>query len=532
MTGRMRQCRVVVAGVVLALALLRGARAQERAAFTIVALPDTQRYSEKFPGTFLCQAGWIAAERERESIVFVTHLGDLVEHRGELKEWQRADRAMRILDGVVPYSACIGNHDLGTTNAFAFFGPARYAGRSGYLGAAPNGLSHAQLVAAGGYRLLHLNLVYAPDAATLDWARGVVAAYAESPAIISTHDNLGLAARTANGEALWNAFVSRTPQIFLVLNGHTHGEYWQVSTNVAGGRVIEILSDYQENLAGGEGDLRLLRFDLPRNRLEVETYSPLLDRANTNVSSRFGFDMAYGATIQVRAPVGRGPSGFLGRKPEYGAAPAPTAPVAAPDSLPPPPAGVTRLRFRQGVAGYTGSVDTELREAQAGMGQGEQPTISVDGDDPAGSGKRTQVLLRFDALFGAGTNTLPPAATIVAATLRLQVVNDGAGLALHRLLLPWDAAATWERLQDGVAADGREAVEQPELRVGRGGVGVQVPMGPLALDVTASLRAWQGGAANCGWVMLPLPAGSDGTDFASAEAADVRQRPELTVDYR
>lgn len=63
-------------------------------------------------------------------------------------------------------------------------------------------------------------------------------------------------------------------------------------------------SDFQDNPDGGEGDLRILRFDIPTNRLEVETYSPLLDRATTSFGSRFGFDVEFGETIRVAAPVG------------------------------------------------------------------------------------------------------------------------------------------------------------------------------------------------------------------------------------
>ena len=47
--------------------------------FTIIVLPDTQYYSESFPAVFDNQTQWIADNIEQMNIVFVTHLGDVVD---------------------------------------------------------------------------------------------------------------------------------------------------------------------------------------------------------------------------------------------------------------------------------------------------------------------------------------------------------------------------------------------------------------------------------------------------------------------
>jgi len=318
-----RGCRRIVLAATILIACT-SACAVERTPFTVVVLPDTQFYSERYPGTYLSQTAWIAATREQEHIAFVTHLGDLVQNHDRRVEWERADRAMRLLDLTVPYSACFGNHDLGSSHCTDFFGPARYAGRPWYLGADPGGHNHAQIFEAGGYRILHLNLEFGAGDKAVAWARSVAAEHAALPAILSTHDYLGLGSRTPTGERLWADFVSQTPRIFLVLNGHIHGEFWQVSENRAGGRVIEILSDYQDNPNGGEGDLRILRFDVAADRLEIETYSPLLDRVNASPAGRFGFDVEFGETIRVLTPVSRAPVAVPNRGlPVVPAAPAP-----------------------------------------------------------------------------------------------------------------------------------------------------------------------------------------------------------------
>jgi hypothetical protein len=81
-------------------------------AFSMVVLPDTQLYSQKHPDSFFAQTNWIRQNRDKESIVFVMHVGDLVQNRSKsLSEWKVADEAMAVLDGIVPYGIAIGNHD-------------------------------------------------------------------------------------------------------------------------------------------------------------------------------------------------------------------------------------------------------------------------------------------------------------------------------------------------------------------------------------------------------------------------------------
>jgi len=42
--------------------------------FTVVVLPDTQYYSDHYPEIYEAQTQWIADNRDKERIVFVTHL--------------------------------------------------------------------------------------------------------------------------------------------------------------------------------------------------------------------------------------------------------------------------------------------------------------------------------------------------------------------------------------------------------------------------------------------------------------------------
>lgn len=80
--------------------------------FSVVLLPDTQYYSEKYSDTYVAQALWIRQQAKQDNIKFVVHLGDIVQTSTQQPQWENADRALRLLDGVVPYSMARGNHDM------------------------------------------------------------------------------------------------------------------------------------------------------------------------------------------------------------------------------------------------------------------------------------------------------------------------------------------------------------------------------------------------------------------------------------
>ncbi len=83
-----------------------------KTSFSVVLLPDTQNYSEKYPNTYVAQTLWIRKRQQEDNIKFAIHLGDIVQTSTKGPEWENADRAMRLLDGVVPYSVAPGNHDM------------------------------------------------------------------------------------------------------------------------------------------------------------------------------------------------------------------------------------------------------------------------------------------------------------------------------------------------------------------------------------------------------------------------------------
>lgn len=301
----------------------------QTSSWAIVALPDTQKYtvSDTLMSYVHDQIDWIVANRSSKNIVFVSHEGDLVEHGSDLTEWKRMDAAMDKLDGVVPYSTSIGNHDYAVTgdrsssteNFRTYFGQTRYNNYGWFGGAAPNDLGHYQYFSAGGYDFLHLSLEWGVPGTTSDpntmmgWAKGVLQANKSIPTIITTHSYIwdkrgyeghATAGQGANsGRSIYNKLVKQNfaSQVFMVLNGHWHkadGQWAQVSLDRAGLNIYEMLANYQHYANGGDGWLRLIEF-LPSgganglDRIRVQTYSPSRDEFMTGGRSQFAFDLSF-----------------------------------------------------------------------------------------------------------------------------------------------------------------------------------------------------------------------------------------------
>lgn len=277
------------------------ARAQARSAtggadrddprFTIAVVPDTQYFFDGDPGdTEPVEAAfrWIERNADEENIVFTAHLGDITEN-GTEEEFAQADKVFRHLDRKrVPYSVLAGNHDVpsntnddrGPTPYLDAFGPERFRRSPGFGGASPDGYNTYRTFTAAGRRWLVLALDWRPTDATLAWAQGVIDRHPTLPVILTTHDFAmpagapGQTRLSPTGQNIWNKLVANEDQIFLTLNGHSWPPGRMTLRNAAGNEVHAHLANYQDRYYGGSGMIRLYRFDLARDTIDVETFSP------------------------------------------------------------------------------------------------------------------------------------------------------------------------------------------------------------------------------------------------------------------
>ncbi len=287
--------------------------------FEIVVIPDTQNYCEFEANAhiFTVQTQWIVDNIGARNIAFVTHEGDIVENPGSTTEWDRAKASMSVLDPgladlsdsglpdpFVPYGVCPGNHDIPTGPPPSgyyneYFPYTHYEGRSlawygGHYPSTGNDNSY-QLFSAGGMDFVVVHLEYNPGSSISDpviaWADGVLKAYADRFAIITTHAYIDTSANLiAEGAGIWNVLVQGNDNVHLVLCGHKHGEARRTDT-VNGRQVHQVLADYQSRANGGDGWLRTMRFVPAENKIYVETYSPYRDEYETDADSKFELDV-------------------------------------------------------------------------------------------------------------------------------------------------------------------------------------------------------------------------------------------------
>jgi rhamnogalacturonyl hydrolase YesR len=305
--------------------------------FTIAVLADTQYYcdcrlklSAKWGNGdlrryFFKQTEWVRDNQQRLNIKFLVHEGDIVQADAP-EEWAIAKEAMSVLDGKVPYCMCLGNHDMGfekadnkyggniavnrTTHFNTYFPREKFAARPEFGGTFDpdrhdNSWYHFE---AAGLKFLIVALEYHPRDEVLEWANRVVADHPGHRAIVLTHAYLkGNKTRTTNklklkgnnGEEIWQKFVRKHKNMFMVLCGHFSGEALLTSTGDHGNQVHQILSDYQEMHNGGESWLRYMVFKPDSNKISIHTYNPALDKFRNGSSSRF--DLDYSMTLHPKA---------------------------------------------------------------------------------------------------------------------------------------------------------------------------------------------------------------------------------------
>lgn len=306
--------------------------------FAVVVLPDTQVYAERYPDTFDSQLRWIAEHAEEYNIVFVSHVGDIVQAGNQQNEWQVARAAYDwLVDIDMPHGFSIASHDnVANGNGFdhehdsscsdqvqmdcdaidfkRYFGAQFYEEREWYRGTSPSGLSSYQRVTAEGVDLLFLHMPQDTPTAEVEWANEIMDANPGTLAHLTTHRYLfdyrltellptplsllpagrfNLLTYTLGGQGLirndgieantlFGNFIARQTNIWGVFCGHVDAEFRQVATNRARLPVYEMLSDYQDLSDGGGGWMRLLIYRPELDLVDVFSISSLTEELREN----------------------------------------------------------------------------------------------------------------------------------------------------------------------------------------------------------------------------------------------------------
>lgn len=318
--------------------------------FSIVIIPDSQSYldfrCQKNPFTqfpvnqyemYYKQMEFIARNSISEGgdFSFAIHVGDQVDHRGwNITEWNRAHKALEIIDNKLPFLTVIGNHDYdrwtnsktpqGTFLYNQYFGPNSqfYKNKDWYGGASKNGASSWAKFSACENEFLVISLEMDPIKSDIDWAQNIINNNTGIPTIIAIHSYLDVGKETLfqNGytnpypsvkehkfsaKEIWTNFISKNDQIFLVLCGHsfseTLGTGFRKDINDFGNTTYSILTNYQArnesfkklnskkdfDYGCGDGWLRTLNFNLLDQTLTVKTYSTEFNKYEIDSESEY-----------------------------------------------------------------------------------------------------------------------------------------------------------------------------------------------------------------------------------------------------
>ena len=267
-------------------------------AFTMAVIPDTQKYSRYSPERFTAQTQWIADHYQDEKIEFTLHLGDVVDLPRENGEWVAAREALQILEAnaETPYSVLAGNHDVLNSGQWDdqrdlaaepflqhFPASLQAANFTTFQGTDSTGFNSYHLFEAGGREFLVLALDWLPSEQTVAWVQGVLDQHPDTPAILTTHQLLGIgsdgetAVFTPLGEQLWEDLIRTNDQIFLTVSGHNHGEATLIGKNQYGRDVVMVVVDYQSGFWGGNGMMQLVTFNDADQQLDFRSYSPWVE---------------------------------------------------------------------------------------------------------------------------------------------------------------------------------------------------------------------------------------------------------------
>ncbi|MCH8613373.1 LamG-like jellyroll fold domain-containing protein [Arsenicicoccus dermatophilus] len=257
--------------------------------FTLAVMPDTQYLFDDaaiHPEPVVSSLAYLHAERDRQGIAFLAHLGDLTQN-GAQQEIDAISRAWDRLRGSrIPFATLAGNHDVGSRTDdqrgsspyLSRFRPR--VGQPGVVAVSPDGYNSVHTFTGAGRQWLLLSLDWRLSAQGFAWAAGVLAAYRHLPTILTTHEMVsadtgdGAGILSDYGRTLWDRLVKDHDQVFLTVNGHFWPSGRLVQRNAAGHEVHCHLANYQERYYGGAAMMRLYRFDLARGVIDVETLAP------------------------------------------------------------------------------------------------------------------------------------------------------------------------------------------------------------------------------------------------------------------
>lgn len=191
--------------------------------------------------------------------------------------------------------------------------------------------------------------------------------------------------------------------------------------------------------------------------------------------------------------------------------------------------------FQNGVSpasSYAGGQDTLLSQNKPSTGYGKINTLRVSGDDPSGSGKDTNVLLRWDV------STIPSDSVVESVKITLRVTDPSPHTYnMYALLRSWSASnANWTRAASGENWQIPGAAGSNDRGTAVLGTVTATTTGTVTITLNQAgvdlVQAWiNDPTANYGLILVG-PSNTNTLSFASNESSINTNRPKLEISYR
>lgn len=269
--------------------------------FTLAVIPDTQRETWTDSDTrFRNRSQWLVDNASSLNIKFVTHVGDVVDW-GHVApaQFRRAKEALSPLDGRIPYSLTIGNHDTAavceggaacpgtpariavrnTTSFNRAFSKKDFVNLKGVFESGKVDNTFSTFTALDREWLV-LNLELWPRQSVIDWAKNVVGRHRDYNVIVATHSYMeadGTISTSRGGYGstsprhLFDALIKVYPNIKMVVSGHVGTAASRVDVGDRGNRILSLLQCYHSETTN---PLRLIRIDVANGTVTDWVYAP------------------------------------------------------------------------------------------------------------------------------------------------------------------------------------------------------------------------------------------------------------------
>ncbi|OUS28449.1 hypothetical protein A9Q99_13100 [Gammaproteobacteria bacterium 45_16_T64] len=265
---------------------------KSRGEWTLVVVPDTQHYSQNRDnapiGHMRTAFDWIVDTKDDLNIKFVQGLGDIVESWNNSWEWDNSTSAWDKLYGQVPFMPITGNHDDPWTMNQYF--PVSSFSSEPWWGGNFGGIENNYgLMTIGNEDYMFLQ-VEANDqysgykAASMNWAKGILAANPNRKVILATHDTWATSYIKDN-------LLYQYDNVILSNAGHVcQREAWYTTNGPRGGVAQNFIVDYQCDAQ----EVMLLRYYVFKpleDRVDFYTYSPVTQQFEVDDSSQGSFTL-------------------------------------------------------------------------------------------------------------------------------------------------------------------------------------------------------------------------------------------------